>query len=83
MQAQEAVDLEPWAGGQVGPDRKLSAKMWYDKHDYYVHIMFLISLDWECRIGSSADFQVRFQFYYGTSKSYVGSTIVCMNFFIV
>ena len=46
VQAQEAVDLEPWAGGQVGPDCKLSAaRMWYDKHDYYMHVIFLISLD--------------------------------------
>ena len=37
MQAQEAVDLEPWAGGQVGPDCRLSARMWYDKYDYHSH----------------------------------------------
>ena len=31
VQAKEAMDLEPWAGGQVGPDCKLSSRMLYGR----------------------------------------------------
>ena len=31
VQAKEAMDLEPWAGDQVGPDCKLSSRMLYGR----------------------------------------------------
>ena len=40
LQAKEAMDLEPWAGGQIGPDRKLLTRMLYDRLcDDHTHVL--------------------------------------------